>query len=281
MNVRNIPLFETMKRHPLLILMLAAFVLRLAVGMLKFNPDTWEFGKLAGQLLSGNGYSFSLLRHELHPSAFMPPGYAFIIYFCYLLFGATHTYFVLLFLNCLAGALGVGAIYLLACELLKRRAALLAATAWALFPAALFSVSKYHPYVIYTNLGIIITWLALRWVRDDGTPRYYLLALATGAGAGLMCYFRAEYVAVFALFCLWALWAGNFSGRAIKAAALAFIFMWLVISPWTIRNFAVFERFIPVASSDGFNLWRGHNPWATGSARQYWEIGRASCRERG
>jgi len=272
MQTRNIPLLGAIKRHPLLTLIIVAFVARLAVGMLKMNPDTWEFGKLAGQLLSGNGYSFSLLRDDIHPSAFMPPGYAFIIYFSYLLFGTSQTYFVLLLLNCLAGAMGVGAIYLLVSELINRRAALLVAFAWAFFPTALFSVSKFHPYVIYTNLGIIITWLAIRWARSSDAPQYYCRAALTGIFAGLMCYFRAEYIAIFALFCLWAAYAGRFSASSIKAAALAFAVMWLIIAPWTIRNYVVFERFIPVASSDGFNLWRGHNPWATGSARQYWQV---------
>jgi hypothetical protein len=39
----------------------------------------------------------------------------------------------------------------------------------------------------------------------------------------------------------------------------------LVILPWTVRNYVVLERFVPIATNGGVNFYIGNNPEATGS----------------
>jgi hypothetical protein len=38
-----------------------------------------------------------------------------------------------------------------------------------------------------------------------------------------------------------------------------------LVAPWTIRNYIVFHRFMPVANTLGYNLFKGYNPLANGS----------------
>jgi hypothetical protein len=48
----------------------------------------------------------------------------------------------------------------------------------------------------------------------------------------------------------------------VVAAAVAMI---LVLAPWTVRNYQLFHRVVPVAQSAGYNLWKGFNPYTNGS----------------
>ena len=38
----------------------------------------------------------------------------------------------------------------------------------------------------------------------------------------------------------------------------------LIILPWQVRNFVVFDKVIPLTTSSGLNLYRGHNPYDIG-----------------
>ena len=48
--------------------------------------------------------------------------------------------------------------------------------------------------------------------------------------------------------------------------AIAVIFgTGVIVAPWTIRNYFVFHRLIPVSTNDGTNMWIGNNPQANGA----------------
>src|SRR4030095_7672095 len=55
-------------------------------------------------------------------------------------------------------------------------------------------------------------------------------------------------------------------GRRVAALCVLGAVAALVVSPWLIRNFLVFDRVL-VGTSGGYNLLRGHNEQATGAGR--------------
>ena len=52
--------------------------------------------------------------------------------------------------------------------------------------------------------------------------------------------------------------------RSAGLTAICALFMILTVSPWTVRNYSVHGKFIPVSTNGGVNLWIGNNPNATG-----------------
>ena len=50
----------------------------------------------------------------------------------------------------------------------------------------------------------------------------------------------------------------------LRMLAVCIILCGLVVLPWTIRNYVVFGRIVPLKTSFGLNLWMGNNPNATG-----------------
>jgi hypothetical protein len=53
----------------------------------------------------------------------------------------------------------------------------------------------------------------------------------------------------------------RFAGYSALGCVIAF----LIISPWIARNYQVFGKFVPIVSRPWFEIWRGHNPYATGA----------------
>lgn len=52
--------------------------------------------------------------------------------------------------------------------------------------------------------------------------------------------------------------------RSALLLAGAVLLAMAMVSPWTVRNYLVFKRFVPLKTSFGLNFWMGNNPNATG-----------------
>ena len=57
--------------------------------------------------------------------------------------------------------------------------------------------------------------------------------------------------------------------KGVKSAGTMLLLTVLVLTPWTLRNYFVFKRFIPIRSSAPIQLWLANNPMATGGITQY------------
>jgi 4-amino-4-deoxy-L-arabinose transferase-like glycosyltransferase len=101
------------------------------------------------------------------------------------------------------------------------------------------------------------------WAMDKRSARLYALSGLIFGLAGLS---KTLYLALFPLFIIW-FWLSRRAGARdlLKAAVISGIVSMIVISPWSIRNYLVFREFIPVNLNNGYNLWVGNNPNATGS----------------
>jgi len=165
-----------------------------------------------------------------------------------------------------------------------RDPALLAGLAWALYPPALGHVAQANTQTLETFLLVLLAYLALSW---RGRASAWLPA---GLTLGLLLLTRPAAGLV------WFLWGLAFvawrpaltadMGRptsggdqpaapgiapdgvrpsrlaAFRYVALATALAALVLLPWTIRNFAVHGRLVPVSTNGGFNFYMGNH--ATG-----------------
>jgi 4-amino-4-deoxy-L-arabinose transferase-like glycosyltransferase len=258
--------------------LLLALLARLAVTVLfaNLNPATaelWEYGELARHAIT-NG---TIARTVLYPintgvtaiSAYMPPGYVFVWIAAFELFGNTAA--ALVAVTALNIASGVAIVWLtarLAQELTgDRLVALLAATLVAVYPTFVFSVVTYHALNLYTAVFLAALLLIMRQVRAPRTDQLIAIGLLGGAAALL----RSEFVLMIgALYItLWLL------TRRTREFVLLTLISAAVVVPWTVRNYIVFDRVLPIASSVGYNLWKGHNPEARGSGDEIEKIGAA------
>jgi hypothetical protein len=128
----------------------------------------------------------------------------------------------------------------------------------ALHPVFVFSVATYHAVNAYMLLLLIVFNLTLSSRRQS-----YAMSVLVGVLAGIAVLARTEYLVLMGAIIL-----GSFiAHRQWKMTAVAAVAAFVVIAPWTARNYAVFHRLIPVANYVGNDLFLANNPEANGSGK--------------
>jgi 4-amino-4-deoxy-L-arabinose transferase-like glycosyltransferase len=135
---------------------------------------------------------------------------------------------------------------LLGRALFGERTGLLAGCAAALYPAL---IAHSHYLWSETLFALVVTGALLGVVAVERRRSWTLSAL-TGLGFGLATLTREAALPVAGAAALWWVWTAR-PGRRFAAGgqgALMLGLATLVVLPWTIRNYAVLHRFIPVAT---------------------------------
>lgn len=268
-------------RHlPLIMLgvLLYALALRVAVVALfaNFDPASavlWEYGEMARAEIAHGWMARTIVGPDgvafTYPSAYMPPGYVFVWMAAFKIFGDTpEALMAVTLLNILCSVAIVWLTARLAEELTgDRLVAVLAAVIVATYPTFVYSVVTYHALNAYTAVFLAALLLIMQQARAADNTRLIVIGLLGGVAALL----RSEFVLVMGALYI-TLWIVT---RRTRDFVVLVLLSALVVGPWTLRNYTVFDRVIPVASSVGYNLWKGHNPAARGSGDEIEKTGAA------
>ena len=228
------------------------------------SANLWEYGAQAQCALQNHTGLCSYYRdHALgpFPSAYMPPVLSYLWYGLFVVFGdSALARAVFLGLGLVMAVISSGLVFRLARRLgASDLAAFLASLIFALYPTFVYVTTMYHQtnFAVLLELGLALMTIELL----EAPAPDWRLAAGLGLVAGLATLNRSEMLIIGpAAFLAAAAWR-----RAPKLAAIAALVFALTLSPWVIRNEAVFHRFIPAAQSSGYNLWKGYNPWTNGS----------------
>jgi len=269
-------------RALLLIVMAVTALVRIAA-MLKFadiHPATanlWEYGDQA--LCALQNHTGLCIHYEnkalgVFPSAYMPPVFSYIWYGLFAMLGNTaFTRGLFLAMGLVMAVANSGLIFRIAQRLgVSNAAALLAGLIFALYPTFIYVTTMYHN----TNFSVLLELtLALLTIEMVEAPKLdWRVAAGLGFVAGLATLNRSEMMIIGPVAFLGAAaWR-----RAPKMAAVSILFFALTLSPWVVRNYAVFHKFIPAAQSSGYNLWKGYNPWTNGSGNYSETYGPSAAR---
>lgn len=258
--------------RPLVLLFAAAFILRIGYCLAFVDLDQayyWEYGELAKNLRAGNGYAlfhahegqasflFDPAAHPV-PSAYMPPGYVAFLYPFLSVDNVRVRSILLLSVQAALGAVVVVLIALLTRKFVSPPAAIVAGGIAAFLPEFIYASGSYTPTVLY-QLFVLLFLMGLYVILSDRERWGRSIMLLVPAGLAML-YLRAESLGLLLLAAL----------LLVRAAGWqrAFIFVLLVglgYAPWVIRNTVVFGQVVPMTTSGGLNLFRGHNPEGRGA----------------
>jgi len=249
-----------------LILLLA---LLLRVGYMVATPDyklvhdALDYDKAAVSIASGDGWPYS--RAPGRETAFRPPAYPVLLAGVYKVTGVRHgtehdRVVPARIIGIIIGTLIVAMIFIVARQLWGRRVALLAMLGGAIYiPLILVGASVMsEPLFALLLLGALAA--AIQHRRSTHRWRWVVVS---GVLAGLTCLTRANALVLLLPLGL-AVWTvrPRWSVRAFAAPALLVILALVTVSPWTIRNAIVFDRFIPVSTQLGSALAGTYNDQA-------------------
>jgi hypothetical protein len=149
-------------------------------------------------------------------------------------------------LGAVTGGATIAVLGLLGRHLAGDRAGLLAAGLAALYPALIAADGALMTETLFATFAALTLLCAYRLVDAPATGRAVLLGVVAGLGALA----RAEALMLLPLVLLPVLRRPG-GVRAAAVAALAFV---VVLTPWTIRNYDVFDRPVLIATEGGETL---------------------------
>lgn len=182
------------------------------------------------------------------PSAFIMPGMPVVLAGLMLIFGQGDGGVVAF--RVLMAALQAFSIYLIfiaANQLFNSRAAIIACIATALYLPDYFSSGAILSETMFRTLFILLICFSLLALRRQET-RYYIISAAI---VGLACYFKPHAVLFPVVwFILWLVQKISWK-IIVKYTAVISLTLILLLSPWWIRNYVTFDKFIPFTQSAG------------------------------
>jgi hypothetical protein len=269
----------------LTLILAVAFVARLgfAIDQARKIPDVAlarapfenETGSIARAIATGRGFSNPFAR-ETGPTAWLTPVYPLIVVLAYKIFGVytIHAFYFLVFLNIIFSSAACVPIFYAAKRIAGIGVAAGAAWLWALFPNAIMTPFEWiWDTSLAALLAATILWATLK-LAESRTLRdwcaYGLLwgfTLMTNPSLGSLL----PFLIIWAVYQSW--WkrepapsmrqplheprSANRDWLTRPAIAVALAILCCV--PWTVRNYSVFHRVVPLRSNFPLELYIGNN----------------------
>ena len=211
--------------------------------------DSFFYRGAAEQLAEGNGYidPFTVLIKLPQPTAQHPP--LFPIYLAvWTKLGAGENFQIYQIACCLLGALTVLLIGLLGRHVGGPTVGLLAAGIAAVYPPLAMIDSTVNSESLYVLLIVLTLLAAFRFADAPTLGR----AAVVGLGVGLVTLTRSDGIFLLVLLVVPLVW--RFGRRRLLALGACLAAVALLVGPWVLRNWSVFDRFPLLSTNSGYTL---------------------------
>ena len=263
------PASETGSLWVLIFVCSTAALLRLAVaGYFVFHYGAariyrgFESCSIAASIAGGHGFS-SPYGIQSGPTAWLPPVYPAMVAAVFKVFGiySLLSLWCLIALNVLFATLTTALIYRIGVRCFGTMAGFAAAVLWALDLASIAFAVRIWESSLSALLVMLALLLHLRLSESPARKRAWILYGLFWGLAGL----TSTTLLTLMPFSVAALLYHR--GREFRRQALIALAVFAaVLLPWSIRNYVVFHKVIPVRGNFGPELWYGNHPGVTGPA---------------
>ncbi len=228
----------------------------------------WEMGRVARSIAQGHGFS-SPYEGNTGPTAWEPPVYPYLMAGVFKVFGiySRASAWTLLIINSLLATLNCIPVYLIARKLFGENIAKWSAYAWGLNPYVWYWSIHWLWDTTFTPLVLALAFLVAVELQEwRGWSGWILFGALFGIGA-----LANPTVLLFLPFCgLW-VWRQRFLRGlpSLGGVVLSSLVFFAVLSPWVIRNYEVFGRFVFLRDDFGLQFRLGNGPFADGMLMAY------------
>ncbi len=237
-----------------LLILLLAFIARVTYLNVIVGPNTYpsnidsiEHHLIAQNLAEGNGYSM-----YGHSTAYRAPFLTYFMALCYWIFGVN---FAVVRIGIILMSLFlIWTIYLLGKELFNHFVGIWAALIAAIYPHFIFYNSRIFtetPFILFSLLALLFF---VKFCKADSLKNLFLTALFLA----LAILTRPVGFVLLFLILLFILFKQR-RWMNIKNAGVLLVTVIIFISPWIVRNYTVFKRFVPVTTQGAVVVWVGNN----------------------
>jgi len=248
----------------LIILVITAILLRMGLALFywKDQPlarDGREYIILARNLAQGKGFNYGdeegFMGWEHHRRA---PLYPFFVAFFFFLFG--ENLILIRLLNCIIGGLNVILFFLLGKRIFGEKVGLYAALISAFYPLFIWLSIRILSETLFMSLVLMALLLLYRAKESKKLTPSVLCGLTLGA-ASLCRPAILTFVPLAPVFFF--IPKGKVREGMKKGLVLIALFL-ITLTPWIIRNYIAYGRFILITAEGGITFWTGNHPEAVG-----------------
>ena len=198
-------------------------------------------------------------------TTFIPPLVPYCYSFVISAFGWNeNTLNLIMIVQVLVGSLLPMSVYYAARQFFNEESSRYSAILTILYLPAAMTAITFSGSVLYSLLGSAVLW-GIGKIRQSIHYRYYIFL---GLFSGLLSLTRSEwYYIFFFLLCVFFLTKKTFFQHSVyfRGLLLSLMVFFLTTGWWTLRNYQEFDRIIPVTGHPWREMWRGFNPYSTGS----------------
>jgi 4-amino-4-deoxy-L-arabinose transferase-like glycosyltransferase len=216
-------------------------------------------GRLARSIALGHGFS-SPTDLNSGPSAWAAPVYPYILAGVFKVFGiyTAASAWVILAFNSVFAALTCWTLFMIGDRLYGRSVARAAAWTWAVFPPLMYwPVRVVWEASFTTFLLTLALWLTIR-LADTRSPRrrHWIFF---GLLWGLITLTNTAVVLLLPCFLAWILFKTRATRSQLSGGAVCLLVLILCVTPWTLRNYHVFGKFIFIRDNLPLELLEANN----------------------
>lgn len=255
----------------ILVIIISGFLLRI-VYLFVFtdlsNQNYWEFGEIAKNLIAGKGYSLfyfdngCLNYHFINesnslPSAYMPPLYVFYLIPFIIVNDIILRNILLLTSHALLSCLTIFFLFKAIEKEFSYNVALIASIIYAFLPEFIYASNTIGTTTLYhTFIAFIFYYITEHnFIKEFNFKK----SLFLGFIFALVVYLRQEVSLFLVFLAIYYLIKKHF-----KTVAVVGLTAIALLSLWLIRNYYIFNEFIPFTTSNGLNFFRANNPYRLG-----------------
>ncbi len=261
--------FQTLFRSPVFIVVFAFAVRMLLlyyawtiapVAVRDFIPYGYELGRVARAIAAGQGFSSPLRMVDSGPTVWFTPIYPYIVAGIFKVWGiySDLSHMIIQVLNYIFSALTIIPIYCAARRTFGEAVAVGASWFWVFLPTSLI-----FPLTWIWDTSMAALFLALIFWATLAMQEAHTTWPWAGYGAlwAIGALVNPAVLSLFPFLVGWVIWESRRDGAPwIKFSSAMILVFAISLTPWTVRNYRVFGKFIVLRSNFGLELWLGNNP---------------------
>ncbi len=259
MFLNNYQYSKNQESYLLFFLFLFSFLIRVPVIFILGDTsleNEWEF--LVKHLVD-HGKLYSIFPYLLGfgdflvPNVFMPPLYAFYLFF-FKVFGFTNEVYILtiLFSQNILSSLSVVIFYIINKSFFSHKINILGTLIFSFFPIHIYACSQISSAILQSFLLILFFYFFFKISKKNNFLNICFFSLTSG----LLILLRGEFIAFFLLSILYAF---LFFQINLKKIIIIIVITAAIVSPYIARNIILLDK-ITITKSIGYNIWKGNNP---------------------
>lgn len=195
----------------------------------------------ARMIAEGKGFS----NLDGTPTAYVAPGYSFVISIIYNLFGINIDFIRIFhaFIDSISTILIFHMTYII---FQQKKIAFLSSLFYILFPPFIYQSGLLITETLFTFSIVIYFLYALKAI--DGDNRNFLIFLVCGIALGISSLIRPNAIILISVFFIPLIFRNIGFKVTLNQLFFSLLGLSIVVGPWILRNYILFDQFIPISS---------------------------------